>query len=151
MEPKILPNERMDTLSDAMHFALSMTEAVKAVGFAPPASALWLGANRDEPDYTCMFVALPIPDPTTFVTFAEGFVGCAEMIFWRYTDDAQSDAEAAAFFAHRDELEAKGIMLLDEIIVSRDGEILTSLAVRTFADREGWDDVSEPYNALEGE
>lgn len=148
MEPMTLPNERIDTLQDAMRYALAMSDAAKLFG-APPASALWIGTDRDEPNYSSMFVALPIPDPTSFVSVVDALDGVTEMVLWRYSEDPTSDDETAAFFSHRDELEGQGVTLLDEILVSLDGEILTSLAVRTFADRGGWDDLTDAYNAAE--
>lgn len=81
------------------------------------------------------------------------FTDLETAVLWRTVDDVtDGPALAEAFFEHGARLAAVGLQLLDEIAVR--GDDLRSLAVTTFADAEGWDDVragiSEALGADDG-
>ena len=66
----------------------------------------------------------------------------ASAVLWRTVDDITDGWTLTEdFFAHRNHLAAYGLPLVDEIALC--GEELRSLAVTSFSDREGWDDVTE--------
>jgi hypothetical protein len=69
-------------------------------------------------------------------------------VLWRTVDDI-TDAPALAeeFFDHQHDLASVGVTLLDEIVL-RDDE-LRSLAVTSFSDCGGWDDVTARIATLE--
>ena len=146
MEPAILPGVEIDTLSDALTYAIQMGEVATIMNAlldaVPQASAIWLSGEGKS-----MLSIMPLPDPTTgLVEHVDGFTGLEQVITWRFVEDASSGALLSPFLDRRDALEAKGVTLVDEIVVSNDGQHIASLAVRTFSDRQGWDDVSARYN-----
>lgn len=63
-------------------------------------------------------------------------------VLWRTADDlTDGPTLSASFFAHRDLLEEADAHLVDEIVLG--GDELRSLAITTFTDPPGWDDVSD--------
>ncbi len=63
-------------------------------------------------------------------------------VLWRSADDlTDGPALSASFFDHRDLLEEADAQLVDEIVLG--GDELRSLAITTFSDEPGWDDVSD--------
>ncbi len=56
---------------------------------------------------------------------------------------------SADYFDHRDTVEEAGALLVDEIVIGDDE--LRSMAITTFSDETGWDDVSDRTRILGGD
>lgn len=130
------------TLSDALGIGLDLLDLFAADG---DCCAVWLGdaagALRDFVICTedrgrdcdrlvryAMLSATLLDDVT-------------QAVLWRTADDlGDAPALALRFFDHRDELGSIGVDLVDEIALGDDE--LRSVAITSFVDPPGWDDVS---------
>lgn len=127
-------------LSDALGIGLEMLELFGDVDVC----AAWLGtADGRMCDYVVCTedrgrdVGLLV----SYVAAVADAVGADSAVLWRATDGlADVTALASAFFDHVETLEQAGVHLLDEIVFER--ELLRSMAVTSFTDGDGWDDVT---------
>ena len=140
-------NLSLTTLADALSFALFFHDQFPDDDFA----AVWLGTADGRPIE--LIVGVPdaglapgdVADPERFETFVDIAVDLprvGQVVLWRRVrDDHDILAVTGAFLERRRMLERRGIELVDEILCL--GDDFRSLAVTSFSDRWGWDDVTE--------
>ena len=137
------------TLADALGLGLAMAE--RFGGERGEFCALWLG---DDVGRMLDFVVCTDEgdrDVETLVPCAvigASLLGATRVLLWR-TDDDLTDGPRLAddYFRHRDLIAEAEIdagtkaVLVDEIVIGDDE--LRSMAITTFTDEPGWDDVSD--------
>lgn len=131
------------TLADALGLGLAMAE--RFGGERGEFCALWLGDDvgrmldfvvcTDEGD---RYVETLVP----CAVIGASLLGATRVLLWR-TDDDLTDGPRLAddYFLHRDLIAEAGAVLVDEIVIGDDE--LRSMAITTFTDEPGWDDVSD--------
>ena len=131
------------TLADALGHGLGMAEAF---GGPPDGDfcAVWLGdgAGRTLDLVICTDEAeRDVDDLVGYAGIGASFLGAERVVLWT-TDDDLTDGPRLAddYFRHRDLLADAGAVLVDEIVIGDDE--LRSMAITTFTDEPGWDDVS---------
>lgn len=148
--PACSPHLDLHVLSDALCLGLDLLDLF---GADHDLCAVWLG---DADGRTRDFVLCTedrhrdAERMLRYACVAVGAVGAARVVLWRTTGDLH-DAPALAgdYFVHADEVEQTGATLVDEIVLGRDE--LRSLAVTTFTDEPGWDDVSDRLAILDAD
>ena len=134
---------RMDTLADALGVGLELLEL-----FVPDGDccAIWLGGDDGTTRDFVVCTDEASPDAERLVRYA--MVGAAllddvsQAVLWRTVDDITDGWQLTDdFFDHRADLASIGVSLVDEIALGDDE--LRSLAVTTFSDPPGWDDVTD--------
>lgn len=133
---------RIRTLGDALGIGLELLDLFAGDG---DCCALWLGdADGIERDFV-LCTDERGRDVDRLLRY--GALGASLLddvhgaVLWRTVDDITDGwVLTDAFFAHRAELARVGLPLLDEIVLC--GEELRSLAVTSFSDRDGWDDMT---------
>ena len=134
---------RMDTLADALGVGLELLDLFAHDG---ECCAIWLGGDDGTTRDFVVCADDDTPDPDRLVRHA--MVGAAliddvsQAVLWRTVDDVSDGWQLTDdFFDHRADLASIGVSLLDEIALGDDE--LRSLAVTTFSDPPGWDDVTD--------
>jgi hypothetical protein len=130
------------TLRDALGIGL---ELIDLFGHEGDCCALWLGSSDASMRDFVICHEDRGRDADRLVRYgaisASVLHGVTDAVLWRTAADlTDAPALAAAFFDHQRQLAAAGVTLVDEIALGHDE--LRSLAVTSFADREGWDDVT---------
>lgn len=133
---------RIRTLADALGIGLEMLDLFAADG---DCCAIWLGGPDGEERDFLLCTDERGRDVERLLRYGglgaallEGVTGA---VLWRTVDDITDGwALTDAFFDHRAELASSGLTLLDEIALC--GDQLRSMAVTSFSDVEGWDDVT---------
>ena len=130
------------TLADALTTGLDLVDVFGRDG---DFCAAWLG---DDNGATIDFVVfteesgLDVEHLVRYGAIGAGVLGARRVVVWCSDDDLTDGPRLAdAYFRHRDTIEEAGATLVDEIVLG--GEELRSMAVTTFTDEPGWDDVSE--------
>lgn len=138
------------TMGDALGIGLELTEIFAMGG---DVCAVWLGA---EDGSTRDFIVCnehrgrDVDQLVQYAAVGARALDVSRVVLWRSDDDLTDGPElAATFFDHRDLLEEAGAVLVDEIVLGDDE--VRSMAVTTFTDEPGWDDVSDRIAALDGE
>lgn len=132
----------VQTLSDALEIGLDLLDMF---GHGSDCCAIWLG---DDDASMRDFVICHEDrgrDCDRLVRYgtisATLLPGVSRAVLWRTVDDlTDGPGLAAAFFDHQRDLASVGVTLVDEIALGDDE--LRSLAVTSFADADGWDDVT---------
>ena len=133
---------RIRTLRDALGIGLDLLDLF---GHGGDCCAIWLGsADASMRDFVICHEDRG-RDADGLVRYgtisATVLEGVTRAVVWRTVDDlTDAPALSAAFFEHQSELASVGVTLVDEIALCDDE--LRSLAVTSFADGEGWDDVT---------
>ena len=135
------------TLADALGHGLGMAEE-----FGDEFCAVWLGdgTGRTLDLVICTDEAeRDVDDLVDYAGIGASFLGAERVVLWT-TDDDLTDGPRLAddYFRHRDLLADSGAVLVDEIVIGADE--LRSMAITTFTDEPGWDDVSERLEAAGG-
>lgn len=140
---------RIRTLSDALEIGL---ELLDLFGHGGDCCAIWLGdddsslrdfviCNEDRGRDSDRLLRYGMVSATVLD-------GVTRAVLWRTVDDiTDGPGLAQDFFSHQRDLASVDVTLLDEIVLCRDE--LRSLAVTSFADPEGWDDVTASVAAAE--
>lgn len=127
------------TLADALGIGLGIAEE-----FGDDFCAAWLG---DEDGVGLDFVVCTgeadpdIDQLAPYVAIAASIVEATQVVLWTSDDDLTDGPRLAdGYFLRRDLLSESGVTLVDEIVIGDDE--LRSMAITTFTDDPGWDDVS---------
>ncbi len=130
------------TLADALCIGLDL---VDVFGRAGDFCAVWLGTDDGA---MCDFVICSedrgrdVDHLVRYAAIGARLVDAPRAVLWRSADDlTDGPGLSSSFFDHRDLLEEAGAQLVDEIVLG--GDELRSLAITTFSDQPGWDDVSD--------
>lgn len=137
------------TLSDALAIGLDL---VDLFGADTDFCAVWLGDDGVRRDLVICTddrgrdVSRLIRDACISI----GMLDASQVVLWRTAADLTDAPRLAGdYFVHSADVEAAGATLVDEIVLG--GDELRSLAVTTFTDAPGWDDVSDRIADLGGE
>lgn len=130
------------TLADAFTLGLDLADTFGSEG---DFCAAWLG---DDDGTTIDFVVLTedygndLDALVRYAAIGATLLGARRVVVWSSDDDLTDGPRLAdAYFHHRDTIEDAGATLVDEIVLGDDE--LRSLAITTFTDEPGWDDVSD--------
>ncbi len=131
------------TLADALGLGLGMAEEFG--GARGEFCAVWLG---DDSGRMLDFVVCTddaerdVDDLARYAGIGASLLGAERVVLWT-TDDDLTDGPRLAddYFLHRDLIADAGAVLVDEIVIGDDE--LRSMAITTFTDEPGWDDVSD--------
>lgn len=133
-------------LSDALSIGLDLLDLFAA----DDCCGLWLGddagAMRDF--VVCTADRGRDIDPLVrYALVAASLTDSSRALVWRTVDDlADGPGLASGYFERRERFADHGVLLVDEIALGDDD--LRSLAITTFTDEPGWDDVSARLDDL---
>jgi hypothetical protein len=129
----------LHTLADALSIGLEIAEE-----FGDDFSAVWLGDDDGLGiDFVvCAHEAAPDVDHLArYAAIGAPLLEASRVVLWTSDDDLTDGPRLADdYFLHRDMLSDAGATLVDEIVIG--DEELRSMAITTFTDEPGWDDVS---------
>lgn len=136
------------TLADAFTIGLDLVDVFSREG---DFCAAWLG---DDHGATVDFVVLTeeygddLDALVRYAAIGAKLLAAHRVVVWTSDDDLTDGPRLAdAYFHHRDTIEDAGATLVDEIVLG--GDELRSMAITTFTDEPGWDDVSDRIEATE--
>lgn len=137
------------TLADAFTIGLDL---VDVFGRGGDFCAAWLG---DDDGTTIDFVVLTdeygddLDALVRYAAIGAKLLAARRVVVWTSDDDLTDGPRLAdAYFHHRDTIEDAGAALVDEIVLG--GDELRSMAITTFTDEPGWDDVSDRIDVKDG-
>lgn len=152
MEPAPRPADSLvvDTLADALGIGMELTDLFAMGG---DVCAVWLGTELG----TTLDLVICNEDRgrdvdrlVHYAAVGVDLLDAERVVLWRTADDlADAPDLAEDYFHHRDLLAGAGATLVDEIVLGPDE--LRSMAITTFTDEAGWDDVSSRIDALDSE
>ncbi len=133
------PELAIHSLRDACSLGIDLVE-----NFPGDVCAVWLGTDEGKVrDFVICTRerAQDVEEIVGYAALSAALVDADRAVVWRTVaglDDAPALADT--YFLHLDRLAVMGVTLLDEIVMT--GDELRSMAITTFTDRPGWDDIS---------
>lgn len=136
--PEAEPDLVIRTLRDACSLGIDLVET-----FPGDVCTVWLGTDDGATHDLVVCTRERAQDVEEIVGYAAlcaALVDADRAVLWRTVADlTDGPGLADTYFLHLDRLAAMGVTLLDEILLCDDE--LRSMAVCTFSDRPGWDDL----------
>ena len=130
------------TIADAFTIGLDLVDVFGREG---DFCAAWLG---EDDGTTIDFIVLTeeygkdLDALVRYAAIGTNLLAARRVVVWCSDDDLTDGPRLAdTYFHHRDTVEDAGATLVDEIVLG--GDELRSMAITTFTDEPGWDDVSD--------